>query len=39
MTKLLLHEAGTRPHRQYTFLTPQDMSEIQANENLTIHKY
>jgi structural maintenance of chromosomes protein 6 len=39
MTKLLLHEAESRPNRQYVFLTPQDMSTIDANEMITIHRW
>lgn len=39
MTRLLLNEGETKPHRQYVFLTPQDMSEIKANEIITIHRY
>jgi structural maintenance of chromosomes protein 6 len=38
MTKLLLREAEMKPDRQYTFLTPQDMSAIDASEMITIHK-
>jgi structural maintenance of chromosomes protein 6 len=37
MTKMLLHEAEQKPDRQYTFLTPQDMSKIDASEMITIH--
>jgi structural maintenance of chromosomes protein 6 len=38
MTTLLLHEAKNRPTRQFVFLTPQDMSSIEANDMITIHK-
>jgi structural maintenance of chromosomes protein 6 len=38
MTKLLLREAEMKPDRQYTFLTPQDMSAIAASDMITIHK-
>lgn len=36
MTKLLLNEADTKAHQQYTFLTPQDTSELSASQTLTI---
>ncbi|XP_055640392.1 structural maintenance of chromosomes protein 6 isoform X2 [Toxorhynchites rutilus septentrionalis] len=38
MTMLLLNETKKRPDRQFCFLTPQDMSNIQANNELTIHR-
>uniref|UniRef100_A0AAG5CUC1 RecF/RecN/SMC N-terminal domain-containing protein n=1 Tax=Anopheles atroparvus TaxID=41427 RepID=A0AAG5CUC1_ANOAO len=38
MTRLLLNEAKKKPDRQFCFLTPQDMSEIQATPDLTIHR-
>lgn len=38
MTSLLLNEAKKKPDRQFCFLTPQDMSNIQATNELTIHR-
>ncbi|XP_037041026.1 structural maintenance of chromosomes protein 6 isoform X2 [Bradysia coprophila] len=38
MTTLLLGEAKKKQHRQYTFLTPQDMSEIVATNELSIQR-
>uniref|UniRef100_A0A182N671 Peptide methionine sulfoxide reductase B1, chloroplastic n=1 Tax=Anopheles dirus TaxID=7168 RepID=A0A182N671_9DIPT len=38
MTRLLLNEANKKPDRQFCFLTPQDMSEVQATADLTIHR-
>lgn len=38
MTMLLLNETKKRPDRQFCFLTPQDMSNIQASDDLTIHR-
>ncbi|XP_035780884.1 structural maintenance of chromosomes protein 6-like [Anopheles albimanus] len=38
MTQLLINEASKKPDRQFCFLTPQDMSEIQASSDLTIHR-
>ncbi|XP_052863155.1 structural maintenance of chromosomes protein 6 [Anopheles cruzii] len=38
ITRVLLHEAQRRGKRQFCFLTPQDMSEIKATPNLTIHR-
>uniref|UniRef100_A0A336LYR3 CSON007859 protein n=1 Tax=Culicoides sonorensis TaxID=179676 RepID=A0A336LYR3_CULSO len=38
MTKLLIHEALSK-NDQFAFLTPQDMSSIEANEDLTIHRF
>ncbi|KAG4076123.1 hypothetical protein HA402_011469 [Bradysia odoriphaga] len=38
MTMLLLGEAKKKQHRQYTFLTPQDMSEIVATNELSIQR-
>lgn len=38
ITKLLLNEAEKKPTRQYTFLTPQDMSNVSATDDLTIHR-
>ncbi|XP_053671716.1 structural maintenance of chromosomes protein 6 [Anopheles nili] len=38
MTRLLLNEANKKPDRQFCFLTPQDMSEVQATPDLTIHR-
>lgn len=35
MTKLLLNEAKKKP-LQYTFLTPQDTSEIKQSKDLSI---
>lgn len=39
MTMLLLNETKKKADRQFCFLTPQDMSNIQAHEHLTIHRY
>lgn len=39
MTMLLLNETKKRPDRQFCFLTPQDMSNIQASDDLTIHRW
>lgn len=36
ITKLLLNEAGKNPHLQYTFLTPQDISDVQSSETLSV---
>lgn len=38
ITKLLFSEADKKKHRQYTFLTPQDMSNVEASEKLSIHR-
>ncbi|XP_035890429.1 structural maintenance of chromosomes protein 6 isoform X1 [Anopheles stephensi] len=38
ITRLLLNEASKKPDRQFCFLTPQDMSEVKATEDLTIHR-
>lgn len=38
MTKILIHEALQKKD-QFAFLTPQDMSSIHAEENITIHKF
>lgn len=38
MTKLLIHAAEEKKD-QFSFLTPQDMSQFQAKPNLTIHKF
>ncbi|XP_055379842.1 structural maintenance of chromosomes protein 6 isoform X2 [Condylostylus longicornis] len=38
MTKLLLSEAEKKPHRQYTFLTPQDVSFVKASNTVVIQK-
>lgn len=38
MTMLLLNETKKKADRQFCFLTPQDMSNIQAHEHLTIHR-
>lgn len=38
MTKLLLNEAKKKP-LQYTFLTPQDTSEIKQSKDLSILRY
>lgn len=38
MTKLLFNEAAKNPSKQYGFLTPQDFSNIQATDNITLHK-
>lgn len=36
MTRLLLNEADKKAHQQYTFLTPQDTSELTASPTLKI---
>lgn len=38
MTKLLFNEADKKREKQYGFLTPQDFSNIQASQTITIHK-
>ncbi|XP_055715887.1 structural maintenance of chromosomes protein 6 isoform X2 [Phlebotomus papatasi] len=38
MTQLLIRETEKNPCVQYTFLTPQDMSSLEASSKLTIHK-
>lgn len=38
MTMLLLNETKKKADRQFCFLTPQDMSNIQATDDLTIHR-
>lgn len=38
MTKLLLNEADKKKNKQYGFLTPQDFSNIEASDTITIHK-
>jgi structural maintenance of chromosomes protein 6 len=38
MTKLLFNEAEKKMEKQYGFLTPQDFSNIQASDTITIHK-
>lgn len=38
MTKLLFDEAGKKLNKQYGFLTPQDFSNIEASDRITIHK-
>ncbi|XP_055695980.1 structural maintenance of chromosomes protein 6 isoform X2 [Lutzomyia longipalpis] len=38
MTELLIRESGQNPYTQYCFLTPQDMSTLDASPKLTIHK-
>jgi chromosome segregation ATPase len=38
MTMLLLNEANRRKDKQFGFLTPQEFSNIEANETITIHK-
>jgi chromosome segregation ATPase len=38
MTMLLFNEAKKHPDKQYGFLTPLDFSNIQANEQITLHK-
>lgn len=38
MTELLFNEARNHPERQYGFLTPQDFSNIEASETISIHK-
>jgi hypothetical protein len=38
MTMLLFDEAKKKKDKQYGFLTPQDLTNIQASEQLTIHK-
>ncbi|XP_055849270.1 structural maintenance of chromosomes protein 6 [Episyrphus balteatus] len=37
MTLMLLNEAETKPQRQYTFLTPQDMA-LQSKDFIRIHR-
>lgn len=39
MTRLLLNEAEKKAHYQYTFLTPQDTSEIKRSDILSILRY
>lgn len=38
MTLLLFNEAERKRDKQYCFLTPQDFSNIQASDTITIHK-
>lgn len=38
MTRLLFNEADKKRDRQFGFLTPQDFSNIQASDMITIHK-
>lgn len=38
MTKILIHEALLKKD-QFAFLTPQDMSSIRAEQNITIHRF
>lgn len=38
MTKLLFNEADKKREKQYGFLTPQDFSNIEASDTITIHK-
>lgn len=38
INKLLISEAEKKLSRQYTFLTPQDMSNVSASQVLTIHR-
>lgn len=38
MTSLLLNEAEKKPEKQFGFLTPQDFSNIQATNRITLHK-
>ena len=38
MTMLLFNEAEKKKNKQYGFLTPQDFSNIQASDTITIHK-
>lgn len=38
MTQLLFNEADKKREKQYGFLTPQDFSNIQASDTITIHK-
>lgn len=38
ITKLLFSEAEKKKFRQYTFLTPQDMSSVVAHDKLSIHR-
>jgi structural maintenance of chromosomes protein 6 len=38
MTQLLLNEAEKKAEKQFGFLTPQDFSNIQATNSITIHK-
>ena len=36
--KSLIHVAKKLKHRQFIFITPQDLSSIQADREITIHK-
>lgn len=38
MTMLLFDEASRKKDKQFGFLTPQDFSNIQASDTITIHK-
>lgn len=38
MTMLLFNEAEKKKDKQYGFLTPQDFSNIEASQTITIHK-
>ena len=38
MTMLLLEEAKRKKDKQYGFLTPQNISDIRATNEITIHK-
>lgn len=38
MTKLLFHEALNNKNKQYGFLTPQDFSNLQSSDAISIHK-
>lgn len=38
MTQLLLNEAEKKQEKQFGFLTPQDFSNIQATDRITLHK-
>jgi structural maintenance of chromosomes protein 6 len=38
MTQLLFNEAKKKPDRQYGFLTPLDFSNIEASDQITLHK-
>lgn len=38
ITQLLLNEAKKKSHRQYTFLSPQDMSFVEASNWIKIHR-
>lgn len=38
MTKLLLNEAEKRKDKQFGFLTPQEFSNIEASNTVTIHR-